>query len=89
MQMKKACLTMRQRQMQELEQKGELPVSMMAHVGSDKPVSRSGALPPPVSSVKRTFTPQEGALRTKKPATSPVSSLEDPFTREITVSQCI
>ena len=75
---------MRQRQGEELQKKGELPVSMMTHVGPDKPISRSGALPPPVATVKRKLDTQDSAGKAKRASTLP-DSPEDPFTRAITV----
>lgn len=81
LQMKKACLTMRQRQMEELQSKGELPISMIA-----QPVNRSGALPPPMASVKRKFEPPTTSSQPLKRSVSSPESPEDPFTREVAVN---
>lgn len=83
--MKKACLTVRQQQMSQLQQKGELPLSMMDQVGRE---GLAATLPKPLPLPKRQSSDfsdlavdKPGKVKRKPPQPS-----LDLFTREIQVT---
>ena len=85
MQMKKACLTVRQQQMSQLQQKGELPLSMMDQVGRE---GLAATLPKPLPPPKRQSS-DFSDLAVDKPNSAkrkPQQPSLDLFTREIQVS---
>lgn len=78
--MKKACLTMRQRQMDELSKKGNLPVSMLAKLSPNGglPPARSKAPVPARKVMKRSPDAAPGRA-------APAPKILDLFTQEIKV----
>ena len=82
LQMKKACLTVRQQQMSQLQQKGELPLSMMDQVGRE---GLAATLPRPLPPPKRQSS-DFSDLAVDKPKRKPQQPSLDLFTREIQVS---
>ena len=86
LQMKKACLTVRQQMMNQMQQKGELPLSMMGQVGGE---GIAATLPPrPSQSPKlsaRSSTDFSG-LADAQPERAKLKAQQsrpDVFTREI------
>ena len=83
--MKKACLTVRQQQMSQLQQKGELPLSMMDQVGRE---GLAATLPKPLPLPKRQSS-DFSDLAVDKPNSAkwkPQQPSLDLFTREIQVA---
>jgi len=83
--MKKACLTMRQRQMDELSKKGNLPVSMLGHLSpsGELPPARAKAVAPARKAMKK--APEASARAAEKAGRGAGPKHLDLFTQEIKV----